>query len=106
MVARESVHGYGFDRDGQCAVFVKQMQRRIGFPSKCVVWTVTGTDGRSYRHAVLCYNVGHEVWMLDNTMAGPKWVGMDNENWIAMAEQFYSPARAFVENITIDGIAN
>ncbi len=99
MAAKDKAPGHY--EEGGCRTWAKGVQARLDFPTHRFAWTAKGGDTLA-RHEVLAYNVGDEVWMMDNFSLGPKWVGTTKDSVEEMAMQFYSPARVRIENIRID----
>lgn len=90
--------------DGGCATFAASLQSKLPFPTQRVTWTETGVAPfvHSYRHQVLSYRVGKEVYFIDNFSAGPKWVGSVGDSREAMAMQFRAPERVLISNIVVE----
>lgn len=78
MTARQAAPGRGID--GQCLPFALHVAERIP-GAKIIGWQ---TAARTFaggivnvHHVAVEYHIGEQVWMLDNLVPGPIWVGTD-----------------------------
>lgn len=90
--------------EGGCRLYATSLQKALPFKTTRISWTATGIDpfAKSARHEVLAYEVGNEVWFMDNFSTAPKWVGPVGERPEVLAMQFYSPAWVVISNVVVE----
>lgn len=94
----------GASIDGQCAVYVSNLQAKLNFPTEKITFTARCNEPipKIVRHQLLAYSVGNESWFIDNLICRPRWVGSVNDPLEQRIQQFYSPIWVYPSDIVVD----
>lgn len=90
--------------EGQCESYARKLQQDVEIPTKRVSWVAYCQEPLPavVKHVVVSYQVGKEVWMIDNMSPGPRWVGNEGDSWDAMIKQWYAPSWVYVSNVVVN----